>query len=719
MDKKTAFRGGRKPLAVYIPCVLGAVAAFGISLLGLVVSARLPRETITAWWPYMEALEIGVFLAFMINGVLRAWDAPSFGKFHASPALNGVLRAWDAQRARKRHVTADRLEDEVKAMQARQTGADTTALNAMRARLRRLFVGIRVYAGALCLIACAACFLIGPLYTPSAEGQAAFINSTLYMFLLLFNIFVASCAAGRLWPIYASQNLKVDPNFISESDAPRLYACARRAAEDIGVHGRVHILSASEGTVGIGRYGRDIVIQVNASLLGVLNEDELRAVMLHEFSHLLDDAHLTDELTWLSGDKPALVNIGCTLFFSRPDLRLQRLYDEYRLAFSLFQESEADRAMLEHGDRNAAASLLTKLSYIDLFDWERHNENITGSVSPDRLPEVLFTGRVQAIREAFDRRGEFYASMVMRELPRRVDTHPVISERLKRLGFNGPHLIPDQADTAWRTETERLLRAEEKKLAKFLKESDFEESLRHDEETLSAWKSAGEPIDDSYPDILTSLEHLDRHDEVEALCRRVIAEKGDDDAAAYALFTLGTILVHRWDASGVDLIFEACERNSNALDEGLDTLGEFFFLTGDEAGLERYRAYVHEKTQWSIDIGSEQGRLKKGDALTAERLPAAMAAGLMNKIKSLDAAHEIDKVYVVHKQIDPEHAVTPVVMRFKLETTRDREDELIHQMFLYLDSVDSWHFSLFNADDVLDVPLEKIPGSRFYPAQSD
>ena len=222
-------------------------------------------------------------------------------------------------------------------------------------------------------------------------------------------------------------------------------------------------------------------------------------------------------------------------------------------------------------------------------------------------------------------------------------------------------------------------------------------------------------MDEGYPDVVGALIHLERHAEAEALCRRAIAEKGDSDAAAYALLVLGDILLHRWDADGVSLIYEACARNSNALGQGLETLGEFFRLTGDQEGLDNYRAYVHDKTQWDIDVGSEQGQLKKGDRLSAESLPEALAGELMDKIAALDASHEIERIYVVHKQIDDTHAVTPVVMRFRLETTLEREEELLHQLFLYLDSVDSWQFSIFNADDVPDVPLDKIPGSVFYP----
>ena len=114
------------------------------------------------------------------------------------------------------------------------------------------------------------------------------------------------------------------------------------------------------------------------------------------------------------------------------------------------------------------------------------------------------------------------------------------------------------------------------------------------------------------------------------------------------------------------------------------------------------------------NAASKEISVMKKNGENADALVAEMRA-VGDKIAALDASHEIERIYVVHKQIDDTHAVTPVVMRFRLETTLEREEELLHQLFLYLDSVDSWDFSIFNADDVPDVPLDQIPGSVFYP----
>ena len=110
---------------------------------------------------------------------------------------------------------------------------------------------------------------------------------------------------------------------------------------------------------------------------------------------------------------------------------------------------------------------------------------------------------------------------------------------------------------------------------------------------------------------------------------------------------------------------------------------------------------------------SQIGELKKGDRLSGETLPPALEEKLLRGLRELDQGR-FDAVYLLHKQITPDFSTSPMVLRYRPEVSAEAREELYHRVFLLLDAVSDWQFSLFEYESVKMLKIEEIPGSLFY-----
>ena len=174
----------------------------------------------------------------------------------------------------------------------------------------------------------------------------------------------------------------------------------------------------------------------------------------------------------------------------------------------------------------------------------------------------------------------------------------------------------------------------------------------------------------------------------------------------------------RYDRDGITLVYQAMEQNQNYLDEGMDEIGEFCCLTGDQAELDRYRELAPELMQKQIDEYSQIGELSRGDALSEEHLPEGVLEDILAHIKAFEQG-AIDRIYLVRKTISPELFVSAFVVKFRKDCPAEKREEVLHQIFLYLDTSSDWQYALHDYEDVRRVPLDRIPGSLVYSRKTD
>ena len=73
--------------------------------------------------------------------------------------------------------------------------------------------------------------------------------------------------------------------FLPEEDYPQLYALAHRAAEETGWQGPVRLFITPLSGAGVGKVREVLCLRLGALTLGMMTQEELYAIFLHEFSH--------------------------------------------------------------------------------------------------------------------------------------------------------------------------------------------------------------------------------------------------------------------------------------------------------------------------------------------------------------------------------------------------------------------------------------------------
>lgn len=254
-----------------------------------------------------------------------------------------------------------------------------------------------------------------------------------------------------------------------------------------------------------------------------------------------------------------------------------------------------------------------------------------------------------------------------------------------------------------------------------IRRSDPEDYRSYHEELckrVERWEKNGRPLEEeSYPDTVAALKELGRLGEAMELCQRAIEELPEGSSRAFAQHMRGCWLLHRWDASGIDLIYSAMDTNHNYLQEGLEQIGLFCCLSGNQAELDRYREMAPVLMQQEKDVFSRIGVLQKGDRLSAEELPGALRERILASFREIDHG-QIETAYLLHKQISPDFSTSPMIVRFREETDPDTREETLHRIFLCLDAVEDWQFSLFSYEEAKRVKPEEIEGAVFYQGKN-
>ena len=512
-----------------------------------------------------------------------------------------------------------------------------------------------------------------------------------------------------------------------QTDAyPQLHALAEKAAAKMGCKGKIRIALLPDFNAGIARIHKTYSVQLGVMLLNLLSEEELYCILLHEFAHMTPDQQ--DGLyeryynEWLdTGKTPHYFFWLTNRFFVFPDVVYSLQHSLYQYASSIQVESSADRAMLLSQSPEMVASALLKLKYYELFDWEKGTEDEPCVYEPETPDPHPLAKELQKFRKALEVREEDWRKLLDVEIQSRSATHPTLKLRLEALDIREPKLVFAENSQAYQADCDQALAFVESLICEGLEahyEDDRKAYYLEPKEQVEAWEAAGKPVvAEEYGDILWALRQLGRNTEAMELCQRAI-ETLPAAAGCNAHFTRGCHRLHSYDSQGIQDIYFAIENNMNYLQEGMSMIGEFCCLTGNQEELDIYRQKAAVLAQQDKDEYSQTGVLTKKDDLSEENLPEGMLESLLEYIRNVDGG-QIWKVYLVRKTISQDFFTSAVVVRFEADAQEDACDEIIHKIFMYLDTCSDWQFSLFDYREVSNVPFDKIPNSCVYQKEAN
>lgn len=584
---------------------------------------------------------------------------------------------------------------------AAQTAAEKLAL------LKRLRIFADLYVGLLALIAIGVGFF----------GSMA-LDSDWNTIIIFYTFFLFICVVSRV-RLKMPQKVYDDVDtMVSREDFPKLYEIADKAAKALDCQGNIKLFIDNDITAGIRNENDYYCIFLGATYLNLLSEDELYCILLHEFCHVDYQRRYSDKATryyyWLDqGGNPHYLSNITRRLFAFGDVLYGINYTLYDYAASISIETNADLAMAKHGDAATAASALIKLKYLDLYSWENSACDEENPYQPEEADRQYVTHRLEKLVKAIEDRKDAWNELIGVEILSRSATHPTLKMRLDSLGIRCYDTItPEKIGSFAQEQRKAVERLDQMTYTNWSKryDQDRPEEYLKPKQLIDEWEAAGKPlVEEDYADIGQALRQLGRVEEADRLYQQVI-EAFSGSVAVNAQFMHGCFLLHHYDEAGLDHIYTAMENNKNYIDEGLDVIGKFCCITGNQQELDTYREKALDIVQKQKDVYDEIGELNKGDKLSAESLPEGMLERILSYIHSI-GQDSIENIYLVKKIITDDFATSAFVVRFCEGTDDNTQDEVLHKIFNHLDACYSWQFSLFDYQYVKDVKVETIEGS--------
>jgi len=464
-----------------------------------------------------------------------------------------------------------------------------------------------------------------------------------------------------------------------------------------------------------------ITLQLGAPLLNLLHRDELYQVLLHEFSRLSYNL-LTKSCQTLF---IMLDNTGgfFSLLFCGPETEFMLEFELFRKCSSeLIEENAAvqgapsDSADNTQNGRAAAAAALTKISFYAHFEQELCLLMPKSEFADENPPRSYLRSRLELFLKVLPSRRKFWEGLDKNEIQPR-NAQPILRRRIEMLGNPVLDISFPSGSDAYTAECRRALDTCDNTVYEMLL-NDYQamrsESYLEPLKKITDWENNGCPLShETVKGIISSLVALDRFDQAIAVCDRTLSDPALTGASAYALFIKGSILLKRYDPSGITLLYDAIAKDPECTPEALELIGTFCCQCGLEAELAHYRqvsaALLREKEE--LDLTQT---LDASDELVPSPLPKELLDDILAYM--LKAGNgRIDSVCLVRKVISRDIFCDAFVLRFDRHTGQQAKEKAMNAIFEYLDTHPSaLRFSLFLWDVHTSAAVKSVNNSCIY-----
>lgn len=530
------------------------------------------------------------------------------------------------------------------------------------------------------------------------------------------------CGLSFIRPHGVKVDEKKNEEFLSETDYPLLYGTAHRAAKKIGCDGKIKICIDHNFNAGILVISDGYAITLGTYLLDNLSQEELYNVLLHEFAHVTEEhAQINRIINYVN---LTMENNSLYSFAVHPFIYLHSkfLFEfvSYKFVCSMINEDAADKAMCDHGDPETASSMLVKLKFSELYEWEMGTYDEENLLASEELIGDYVRRQLAQFKSRLEIRKDDWVRMIDSEILARNATHPTVKMRIESLGINEAHLIPKRDNNEYLAEVDRavmhmehLIHKANSANYKMIRTQVYEHNLK----LVNDWEEQGRPITkENYQNIVVALFELRKITEFVNLCCQIIEEL-PEPANYFAHHMYGCYLLHSYDERGIDHLYKSIELNHNNWDEALQTIGEYACMVGKQDELDKYRARAEEMLRTQMDVYDKMNSLASRDKIVEEKLPARMLEDLLDYVKSVDEGL-IERIYMVRKVISDEHFVTCVIVQPKRKAEPQKYSEMMEKLFQYLDKSSDWQFSLFDIRSLAGVRVRLVRNSCIYNAKT-
>ena len=539
------------------------------------------------------------------------------------------------------------------------------------------------------------------------EGSGAALPMILGVYTGLFFI--------RPRKIKINENKSED--YLKEEEYPLIYETARLAAKTIGCEGRIKIFVDHDFNAGIFTIADGYSIRLGSYLLDNMSCDELFNVLLHEFAHVeKKNDEINDIITYASLSQENETKGFGVFPYLYLHTRFIFEFVSYQFICSLMNEDAADAAMREHGNPKIAASMLIKLKFSELYQWERNTYDEENLFENETLIKDCIRRPLRWFKERMELRSEDWIRMIDSEIISRNATHSTVKMRIESLGVKEASIVPSNDSEEYIAEVNKAILHLEEMVWKGM-EKEYTSLREHNylsyKKVIENWENEGKILTkENYQDIVIAYFLSSKITDFVNLCCQII-EKIPEPANYFAHHMYGMYLLHSYDERGVDHLYKSIELNHNNWEEAMQTIGEYACIVGKQDELDKYRQRASEMLKTHIDVYEKMESLTSKDTIVEEKLPEEMLSDMLRYFDSLDKGL-IDEIYMVRKVIDENNFVTCIIVSPKKNVDEQKYGETMDKIFQYLDKSSDWQLSLFDMRAINKQRIFKVKNSCIY-----
>lgn len=371
------------------------------------------------------------------------------------------------------------------------------------------------------------------------------------------------------------QLFKVIDSAIEMTEAPQLDEICILDDENIGV---TCILN------GFGTNGKNVLV-MGIQALKVLNEEELKPIIIHELAHIYNEdtkisseisRRLTrwNEIVYRVDEGDNIIKMILLLPFAK--FYIEKL-ERYLDAMSQTKELLADKEAAKYMSAEIYAKANMKLEIMEKFLVNPYSK--LEIRSSDEAPKNYFSTLFEDFESEIPKRKEQWINQIKKRISSIYDTHPSFKERMEALGiedFNYDINFKDQSDD-YKKEIDTLIEIKNKQWHKYWS-TQWEEVTKEYKEQLEIIKNYKET--DDIEKIMEYGEALEDLGECEKALDfyKDIASK--DKECAIAMYKVGQIMLMNNDEDGIEFVEKSVELDGSFFISAVGIITEYFLDNG-------------------------------------------------------------------------------------------------------------------------------------------
>ncbi|WP_042276318.1 M48 family metallopeptidase [[Clostridium] dakarense] len=342
------------------------------------------------------------------------------------------------------------------------------------------------------------------------------------------------------------------------------------------------------------------VLEIGIQILKILNEQELKSIIIHELAHIYnDDTNISSKISrclirWSTiidkvEEKENIIQDILLLPFAK--IYVEKL-ETYLNAVSQPREIEADKEAALYTSAEVYAKASVKLEIFDLFKKNPYCkvELRAQEEPPKNYLNIMFD---DFNNEIIERKSQ-WLNQIKKRISSIYDTHPSFSERMSALGiddFNYEIEFEDQNEI-YKKEIDNLIDIKNKQWYESWCD-EWEEFTKEYKLQLDIIKNYEETDDiEKSMEYGFALEETREYDKSMQVYENILSK---DENCAIAMYRIGQILLIKNDNNGIELIKKAADLDDDLIISAMDIIIEYSMDNGMEDEVDEVYEWFSEK----------------------------------------------------------------------------------------------------------------------------